>query len=339
MSPISLKNMLSRIKRCDASLPDSRRFNVVKLMGLPISLALVLGISACEKKDESTKPTQVIAKVNDAELSVHQLNFTLQGVQEADPERMARIRKAGLDRLVEQEVLVQSAIEKKLDRDPMVRSQLDAARRDILVRSLLINLGSTVAVPPDEAIARFYIDHPELFKERLIFQFTEIVVPRAPSNWSEIEKGLAQTKTMQEVQLELRKIGLSLPVGQNIVRGAEDLPADLLKQLPKLKDGEIVIYSRPPAIVIGQINARRVVPVDEEKAKPLIIKYLATQSQNELVQSQVRRMKDAAKVSYLGEFAKDATKTVAPEKAKTGSEPGSKDAGKEVLDKGLKTLK
>jgi EpsD family peptidyl-prolyl cis-trans isomerase len=304
----------------------------------PLALILILTVSACgETKTDAPKPTQVIAKVNDAELSVHQLNFALQGLQETNPEQMVKIRKAALDRLVEQEVLVQDAVSKKLDRDPTVRSQLDAAQRDILVRNHLQKIGASVAVPSEELIAKFYLDHPELFKERQIYQFTEVTLPRRPPNWSELEKALAPTKTMQEVLEALRKYGISLPVAQNIVRAAEDLPQDKLKEFAKLKDGEIIVYARSPGIMIGQIVARRTVPIDEAKAKPAIIKHLVSKAQGDVVQSQVRRLMDAAKVSYVGEFAKDAT-VAAPQKAKdVGGAP--KDSSKDVLEKGIKTLK
>jgi EpsD family peptidyl-prolyl cis-trans isomerase len=312
---------------------------------MSISLIVVLTtllVGGCgDKSVDGTKPTQVVAKVNDAELSIHQVNFALQGVQETSPEQMAKFRKAALERLVEQEVIVQDAMDKKLDRDPAVRNQLDTARREILVRNHLQKIGASVALPPDDLIAKFYVDNPELFRERQVYQFTEVVLPRAPANWPEIQKALEPVKTMPEALEELRKKGISLPVAQNIVRGAEDLPQDMLKNFSKIKDGEVIVYSRPPAIVIGQIVARRLVPVDEEKAKPAIVKFLTNKSQGEMVQSQVRKLMDTAKISYVGEFAKDA-KTTAPEKAKTddaANKRDPKDNAKDVLDNGLKTLK
>jgi EpsD family peptidyl-prolyl cis-trans isomerase len=316
-----------------------RKMSMLSQVALVLLLPSIL--SACgEKADEPEKPTQVVAKVNDTELSVHQLNFSLQGIQETSPEQMTKVRKATLERMVEQEVIMQDALDKKVDRDPMVRSQLDAARRDILVRNHLQKIGSNLAVPPEDLIAKFYVDNPALFRERQVYQFTEVVLPRVPANWAEFEKVLGPAKTMTDVLEELRKKGVSLPVGQNIVRGAEDLPQDLLTKLTTLKDGEVIVYSRPPGIVIGQINARRTVPIDEAKAKPAIIRFLNAKSQNEIVQSQVRKLMDTAKIAYVGEFSKDA-KPVEPPVSKAGDagKVDTKDAGKDVLDKGLKTLK
>jgi EpsD family peptidyl-prolyl cis-trans isomerase len=304
----------------------------------PIVILLALASFACsEKKVAEVKPTQIVAKVNDAELSVHQLNFQLQGLQEVNPERLAKIRKAALDRLVEQEVIVQDALKKKLDRDPTVRNQLDAAQREILVRNHLQNLGVSLAVPSDDLVSKFYVDHPELFKERQIYQFAEFVLPRIPSNWPDIEKALAPAKNMQEVLVELRKKGINLPLTQNVVRAAEDLPQDRVKDFAKYKDGEVVVYYRSPELVISQILARRTVPLDEVKAKPAIVRYLLSQSKGELVQSQVRKLMDTAKVAYVGEFASDA-KPVAP-KENVDINAASKDKNKDALEKGLKTLK
>jgi EpsD family peptidyl-prolyl cis-trans isomerase len=321
--------------------PFSSNLTAPKVMAiyrLSLVAALAFAISACNQKVDPSKPTQVIANVNGTELSVHQLNFTLQGVQETDPERLARIRKAALDRLIEQEVVMQDAISKKLDRDPLVRSQLDAAQREVLVRNHLQNLGVSVSVPSDDLVAKFYGENPDLFKDRLVYQFNEIVLPRKPQNWNDIEKALAQAKTMSEILVELRKRGVSLPMAQNVVRAAEDLPQDSLKQFAKIKDDEIVVYGRPPAIIIAQITARKSVPLDEAKAKPAIVKYLMTQSKNDLVQSQVRRIMDAAKVSYVGEFAKS-EKAADGEKSAVKATGSEKDNPDDVLAKGLKTLK
>jgi EpsD family peptidyl-prolyl cis-trans isomerase len=317
----------------------SRKNSIRQATALLFLLPAIL-VGCGEKTEDPAKPTQVVAKVNGAELSVHQLNFSLQGVQETSPEQMTRIRKAALDRIVEQEVIMQDAIDKKVDRDPVVRSQLDAARREILVRNHLQKLGSNVAVPPDDLIAKFYVENPALFRERQVYQFTEMVLPRVPANWAEFEKVIGPAKTMADVLEELRKKGVSLPVGQNIVRGAEDLPQDLLTKLTTIKDGEVVVYSRPPGIVIGQITARRTVPIDETRAKPAIVRHLSNKSQGEVVQSQVRKLMDSAKIAYVGEFSKDAkaAEPAAP-KADDSGKGNAKDTGKDVLDKGLKTLK
>ena len=93
---------------------------------------------------------------------------------------------------------------------------------------------------------------------------------------------------MNEVVAVLNKYNINLPVSQNIVRGAEDLPIESVKVIAGLKDGEIVIYSRPPGVVIAQIQARKSDPMDEKKATPRIEQFLLAKSRNELAQAELK---------------------------------------------------
>ncbi len=299
-------------------------------------MSLTAVLVACGNKSGADKPTQVVAKVNDAELSVHQLNYALQSYQNVPAEQMPKLRKAGLDRLIEQEALVQDAIKKKVDRDPSVQQQLEAARKEILVRNHLQRISGSVATPAVDAVNSFYQEHPELFKERNIFQFSELVLPQVPANWPELEKALLATRTIPDVIEALKQKGFSPPLSQNVVRPAEDLPAEVLKKIVAMKDGEIVIYGRKPAIVIAQINARKAVPLDEVKAKPAIERYLLNKARAETVQSEVKRIREAAKVTYMGEFAEGQKPPAPAQPAPSGA---AKDSSKDVIDKGIKGLK
>ena len=162
------------------AFPGSGRssLRVVAVAGM---LAMSIGLVACGSKS-GNKVTQVIAKVNDKEISVHQLNFVLKDVPaQASQEQLQKIRKAGLDRLVEQETLVQASLDQKRDQDPAVLQQLEAARREILARAHLQAIGAGAKAPDAAAISKFYQDNPALFKERNIYQFTEVNLPGVPS--------------------------------------------------------------------------------------------------------------------------------------------------------------
>jgi EpsD family peptidyl-prolyl cis-trans isomerase len=301
-----------------------------------IALA-VAGSVGCADKSGEPKASQVIAKVNDKEISIHRLNLALQDVpSQMAPEQLPLVRKAALERLVEQEVLVQEALEKKRDRDPAVVQQLEAARRDILARAFLQSVSETSTKPDDAAVRKFYADNPALFKDRNVFQFTEIALPRVPSNWSEMEKALKPANTISEVIDVLRKFNLNVPVSQNIVRGSEDLPIESAKAISAMKDGEIVIYSRPPGIVIALIQARKADPLDEKKATPRIEQFLTNKAKSEAVSAEVKRLKDAAKVTYLGDFAAEASKTPKIEQPKPTV---TKTDDQNAMEKGIKGLK
>jgi EpsD family peptidyl-prolyl cis-trans isomerase len=305
---------------------------------LLILASLVVSTTACSDKGSAPKASQVIAKVNDKELSIHQLNSALQEVPAQVPaDQLTKIRKAALDRLVEQEVLVQASIEKKRDREPAVVQQLEAARRDILARAYLQSVSETSAKANEAAIKQFYTENPALFKDRNVFQFTEINLPRVPSNWAELEKSLKPANTVPEVVEVLRKYNINLPVSQNIVRGVEDLPIESAKAISAMKDGEIVIYSRPPGLVIALIQARKADSIDEKAARPKIEQFLNNKAKADAVTAEVKRLKDGAKVTYLGDFSETAEKKE-PSPVKQ-SPAANKSDDQNAMDKGVKGLK
>ena len=101
-----------------------------------LSFLLITGLAACGNK-ESTKPaSQIAAKVNSGEISVHQVNYVLSRTPAAaKPEAAPKLRREILDRLIDQELAVEQAIEKKLDRAPDVLMTIENARREILARA------------------------------------------------------------------------------------------------------------------------------------------------------------------------------------------------------------
>ena len=107
-----------------------------------------LALAACGGKDRAH--TQVAAKVNDGEITVHQVNFVLQHMPGLTAERAPQARKEVVDRLIDQEVLVQQAVANKLDRDPKTLAALEAARREVLSRTYL-ERAAQAAGKPDAA--------------------------------------------------------------------------------------------------------------------------------------------------------------------------------------------
>ena len=106
----------------------------------PLLLAIVIA-PGCGKKDEAdTKAkaaTQVAAKVNAEEITVHQVNNILARNPNVKPEAAGEAKREILNRLIDQQLAKQEAIEAKLDRSPNVMQAIEAARSEILARAHL----------------------------------------------------------------------------------------------------------------------------------------------------------------------------------------------------------
>jgi hypothetical protein len=90
------------------------------------ALAATLALIGCGGQDKAA--TQTAAKVNKEEITVHQINFVLQQQRNLRPEQAEAASKQILERLIDQELAVQKADDQKLDRDPRVVQQVEAAR-------------------------------------------------------------------------------------------------------------------------------------------------------------------------------------------------------------------
>ena len=78
-----------------------------------------LALSACgERPPEKKVATQVAAKVNAGEISVHQINYVLQRTPAIPQAQIETAKRKVLESLIDQELAVQQALEAKLERSP-----------------------------------------------------------------------------------------------------------------------------------------------------------------------------------------------------------------------------
>ena len=160
-------------------------------------LAMSIGLSACglgEKKDAS----QVAAKVNGAEITVHQINQVLSHTPGVTQENADKARKEILEHLVVQELAVAKATDAKLDRTPDVVMAIDAARRDILARAYFNQIAGTASNVDQAEIKHYFDDHPELFSQRRIYSLIDIALQRDEKLIAPLQEMAANNKSMQE---------------------------------------------------------------------------------------------------------------------------------------------
>jgi EpsD family peptidyl-prolyl cis-trans isomerase len=286
----------------------------------PGILAAVALLAACSGGD-GRKPSQVAAQVNGDEISVHQVNYQLQRTPGVPAERAPEVRREILERLIDQEVLVQKARETRLDRDAEVLQRLEAARREVLSRAYLERVAAQVPRPDAAAVKSFYASNPDLFTQRKVYRLNEIVLPGRPANWAQLAKELEPLKTAAEAADLLRRRGIDVAVATNVARGSESIPLEILPKFARLKVGDMAIFPNGQQIVIAEIRAMQDAPLDEKQAGPAIEQFVVNRRRTEAVQSEVKRLREAAKVAYVGEFnaggsvSSDAPKPAAPAKA------------------------
>lgn len=275
-----------------------------------LAAVVLLVITGCGDGKKSDKASQTAAKVNKEEITVHQINFVLQRQQGLKPEQAEAAGKQVLERLIEQELAVQKAQDLKLDRDPRVVQQIEAAKREIIARAYVDRIGDQAAKPTAEEISKYYNDKPALFKERRVYTLQEVAVEAKPEQFEQIRAKLQVAKSMNEFA-EFLKANDFRFVGNQAVRAAEQLPLAGLDAISHMKDGDSAISQTPTGLTVLFLAGSRSQPVDEARAKPAIEAFLANQRKGELVQKDIKAMRDAAKIEYVGKFAEGAPGTAA----------------------------
>ena len=268
-------------------------------LALAVLAALVL--SGCGK--ESSKPvTQVAAKVNKEEISVHQINFALQRQQGVKPEQAETAGRQVLERLIDQEVAVQKAQEQKLDRDPRVMQEIEAARREIIARAYLGKVGDAVSRPSAEEIKTYYDSKPALFRERRIYTIQEVLVDGDRQQTAELQAFLGKATSLQQVVDHLKEKKLPARTTQNTTP-AESLPLPLLDRIAALKDGQTAFMTTPTGARLLTLLQSRNAPVTEEQASPAIEQFLINDRKRTAVEQDLKTIRSAAHVEYVGQFA------------------------------------
>jgi EpsD family peptidyl-prolyl cis-trans isomerase len=257
-----------------------------------ISLAAV-SISSCDA-ESGAQTSQVVARVNDAEITISQLRATLIARGEAEPSPASAQRT--LEGLVNEQLLVEAAVRNELDRDPAVVMALEATRRQILANAFVERV-----VYPQEQIsaadqAAYFRDHPELFSKRQTFQLATFSCP-APLPEA-ARTALDGTATAAEVAALLEAHGLDCSK-QMLMRASEQLAFDQLPQFAAAKPGDVAVQPESDGgttlMLIADIQPS---PITFESAQPLIQQYLASVRNAEALDVHLRQARSLADITH-----------------------------------------
>ncbi len=273
------------------------------IAALVMVLSFVLMMAACDKKKDKVA-TQAAARVNSQEITVHQINLALEQQRGLPPAQAASASRQVLARLVEQELALQEAQNQKVDRDPRVVRQIEAAKREIIARAYVDRISASVARPTSEDIKKYYDEHPALFTERRVYNLEELSIEAPAEQLDGIKAKLQGAKEPVAFLDTLKAQGIKVSARQGTTP-AEQLPLDRLKGFARMKDGDWTFNQTPTGAQVMVLVSSRSLPVEEEKAKPAIEQFLLNERRQKAIRDDLAALRAAAKIEYVGEFAAD----------------------------------
>ncbi|CAG1013406.1 hypothetical protein BURC_00418 [Burkholderiaceae bacterium] len=307
---------MTSIHSFSSRLPRAGRAAVLAATALTVVLA------GCGDSNKDKPATQTAARVNKEEITVHQINYVLAQQRGLPPEQAASAGQQVLERLIDQELAVQKAAEQKVDREPRVTQQIEAARREIISRAYLDKIGAGAPKPTPEEIKAYYDANPALFKDRRIYSLQEISIEASPEQVESLRAKLQEAKNVNEFVEYLKTNNIRF-VGNQAVRPAEQLPLNVLPTISQLKDGQTIFSKTPRGAQVVILAGSRSQPVDEERARPAIEQFLLNERKRKVIADDLKALRAASKVEYVGDYVKSAEERAAAEAAAREVKPST----------------
>lgn len=318
------------------ALGHTKKVSRTALVVTLVAAASLLAACGGEKKKGAT---QVAAKVNKEEISVHQINFVLQRTPGLRPEQAPQASKRILEGLIDQELAVQQATEQKLDRDPGVVMAIEAAKREIIARAYADKIAGTAAKPTDAEVADYYAKHPGLFAQRRIYTLQEVAVEANDAQKAELQTKLQGVTSAAQATSVLQAAGVKNGM-REITQSPENLPLPMVDKLATLSPGQFLANPAANGFSLVFVSAAKPAPVTQEQAKQAIENFLVNDRKRTLVADNMKALRKDAKIEYMGQFTGPATEAQAqPQPAAPAPAPAASGLDASSLQKGLSGLK
>lgn len=313
--------------------------NVAKILANSILALTLFAVMGCGKETTEKKSTQVAAKVNDAEITVYQINEVLKASGVSSTAENASHK--ALDSLIDQELLVKKAISNHLDRDPDVMMAMENAHRQILSQSYVQRQVLSHTPVEDKAKQEYYEQNSDLFAKRRIYQF-QLFAVETPSLDPALNTSLGQALKPEQVRELLKHYQVKFQE-ETVTKPAEQLPLEMLGAFAKAKVGDIIIVPQAQSkqLLMQVINLAEQ-PVTLEQAQVQIEQFLTNTRNKKILDEHLKQLHQAATISYQGEFAQpDKPVEFAPAQPVQQAAPAAQPEPdkQQILEKGLSGLK
>ena len=266
---------------------------------LPLAALLV----GCQSDAGSqNRSTQVAAVVNDGEITISQIEHTLQRTPGVGTGRDAQAARRALNLLVERELATQEAHRLGLDRDPRVVQALEAAKREVLARAFQETLAEKASLPSSDEIDRYYDSQPALFAQRRLYTIQDITVEATTEQLLQLRDKIESSSSAEKTLDVLREAARPFSTRQ-LALAPEDIPMALLGRLSQLKDGQSLLVPQPSGAKVLTVIASREASLSREAARATIRAFLINERKRQAVQEGMKTVHQAAHVEYIGQFA------------------------------------
>lgn len=257
---------------------------------------LTAGLCACGSSDAPGKNSQVVAVVNDKEITVTQLNRVLRATGQV--EVTPALTRQALDSLTDEELLVQAALKHKIDRDPAYVQALEQTRRQLLAQFFAERTVYPKTVISADEVAEYYRREPLLFSNRRKFLFTTFLTEKSDMTPA-IDTELDHVASVDQVRGILDRHAIKYMTQMASVT-PEQVPLNQLSRFASASVGDLFINEQDSGkvLLMSLTSIDNEVPLTLDRARPMIESYLRNSRNKQATDEYLKHAKAAAKISY-----------------------------------------
>jgi EpsD family peptidyl-prolyl cis-trans isomerase len=260
-------------------------------------------LAGCQRSATDQTKSQTVVRVNGDEITTHQISFALSRMN-AGPADEAKTREVA-EQFVDQQLLLQKAMENGLQRDANVMRALEQTRREVLAQAYLDRAVGHAPPPSSAEIEEYYRKHPELFAQRRQYELQQLTVDKTlPLN--ELERQVYASSSISDLGKRLQAKGALLE-RENVSLPAEKIDLELLPKLYRMKPGERVVLDKPDQHLVVALVASELQPMSASEATPFIEQYLVAAQREERGLQELKRLRALAHIEWVGDFSRKPT--------------------------------
>jgi len=245
---------------------------------------------------------QTVATVNGKDVTVHELNAELMGVNVPQGEQRKQVEQAALQSVLGRRILADIARERGIEKSPSYLMQQRRANEALLVEMLRSDIASRLAPPTRDEATVFMQQNPDLFAQRKIYTLDQIQFAM-PADVAKLKR-LEPLQTMEQVEQQLIQDRVEYRRGEGRLDSVGTNP-DLLRQIARLPEGEIFIFPQGGTVIASRITSTQTVPFEGDPSIAYAMNLLQNQRMQQATERELKaKIEEARKtIKYQEGFA------------------------------------
>jgi EpsD family peptidyl-prolyl cis-trans isomerase len=276
-----------------------KRFRILLLA--PLAAVAVGGCHLPHFGKKAQPVGQVVATVDDQEITVRDLNAELAGVTVTDPKQRKVAEQYALGSIIARKILAAEARKQGIDKTPDFAMLRDRAVDTLLAQALAAKVAAAVPPPSQEEAQSFVTAHPNSFADRKIFTVDQILTGKLDST---ILAALKPLNTMDSIQALFDQDHIPYRRGTAEI-DALSLDPSVVDAIVKLPAGSAFILPTGNNLMISAVKEARPAPLTGTPAVNVAMQILRRQHSQLAVSRELKAdlSQGAASVRYNKDYA------------------------------------